>query len=108
MRHLRPVVSSALVALGLAAVVPTTVAAAAPARESRAAAAVECIGEYVFDLAPGLSTTPSSGTSFSARPGRLRCSDGRTGTIAFAGRYGTAGPADCTSGGEGWGCGSSG
>lgn len=64
---------------------------------------VQCRWEIDIALAPGLSVEPSSGVFHSGgETGPITCGD-RTGKIGNDGRYGTAGPVTCTSGGEGWG-----
>ena len=55
-------------------------------------------------LIAGLSTEGNSGVFHThTESGRIDCGQGRTGTIGVDGRYGTAGPASCQQGGEGWG-----
>jgi hypothetical protein len=74
-----------------------------------AASGSECRFSSEFTIYPGLSATPNSG-AFSSVPatGRLEC-DGPvrgarptgSGSFAATGRYGTADPDSCLSGGEG-------
>ena len=61
---------------------------------------VSCTGEADFNLTPGLSTNPSSGTFKTDNPGSLDCK-GTKGTISFSGKYGTKDPDSCSTGGEG-------
>jgi hypothetical protein len=78
----------------------------APAGQAQQA--TECTGKAVFTMTPGLSETPSSGTH-NGRNGTEDCNgplqgENPTGPIAveWDGRYGTADPDTCSSGGEGW------
>ena len=53
---------------------------------------------------PGVGLTPTAGPAHSVGAGPFKCSDGRSGTIRFDGRYGvTPRQADCVSGGDGQG-----
>jgi hypothetical protein len=85
------------------------VASGAAAVGADAAQATACRFSAEFDLAPGLSLTPTSGTFTSGgETGSITCSgrvDGRMvtgpGTFGADGRYGTADGDSCVSGGEG-------
>ena len=90
--------SATVVVLGVVALLglPTT-----PAQAEDASCSIE-IPDLLVD--PGLSTEPNSGVFHThTENGRIDCGQGRTGTIGVDGRYGTAGPASCQQGGEGWG-----
>ena len=53
-------------------------------------------------VSPGLSTEPNSGVYHSSqKTGTIECGDLK-GTFGIDGRYGTADPDSCQSGGEGW------
>ena len=87
---------SAVVAAVLAASAGAAVPAVAQGEE-------QCRWEIDITLSPGLSAEPTSGVFHSGgETGPITCGN-RTGKIGNDGRYGTAGPVTCTSGGEGWG-----
>ncbi|HEV3363502.1 MAG TPA: hypothetical protein VG795_05065, partial [Acidimicrobiia bacterium] len=67
-----------------------------------AAESMSCTAEGDFVVNPGLSTSPSSGTYGTEKPGTLDCK-GRKGTVAVSGNYGTKDPDSCSAGGEGVG-----
>jgi hypothetical protein len=75
------------------------------------AAGTPCTFRFDIDVTPGLSNSPSSGTfTTNGETGTADCKgkiNGRTitgpGTYGTEGRYGTDGPATCTSGGKGEG-----
>ena len=86
------------------ALLPLTGTAPAQAKEE-----TPCSFKFDAEITPGLSNSPSSGTHDSkGETGTVECKgkvNGKTvtgpGTFGNAGRYGTADPDTCTSGGEG-------
>jgi hypothetical protein len=72
----------------------------APAPEAQAA---DCTFVYDLLLSPGIGAKPSSGPlRTEGKTGKFNCR-GYKGDTGFDGRYGTAGPVTCASGGEGAG-----
>jgi hypothetical protein len=98
---------SGTIVLALLALTVTTIGS--PGRTVRAASATACTYEADLTLAPGLSTSPSSGTFTSTgETGTMICNgpvNGKPpsgpGKIGFSGHYGTKSGETCQSGGAG-------
>jgi hypothetical protein len=98
---------SGTIVLALLALTVTTIGS--PGRTVRAASATACTYEADLTLAPGLSTSPSSGTFTSnGETGTMSCNgpvNGKPpsgpGKIGFSGHYGTKSGETCQSGGGG-------
>lgn len=74
-----------------------------PATGPAGAAEMKCTFTYDLFLAPGIGSEPSTGTlRTDGKSGRYDCGHAE-GDTGFDGKYGTAGPVTCASGGEGGG-----